>query len=296
MSKMHEQEIVSDEAQVSRLLASQFPEWAELPIARIETTGTVNALYRLGDDLVARLPRTDWAKGAIDRQLGWLPHIAPAVRVEVPMPLAKGVPGEGFPSAWGVYPWLEGENPVENQLSDAEGMAKDLAGFIRALHALDLPGGPPAGRGATLKRWDEPARAALVELEGVIDTDAARAAWEISLTAPEWPGPPAWIHGDVMPGNLLVRDGRLSAVIDWEAFGTGDPATDLMVAWNLLPAEARAVFRAELEVDDDTWARGRRWALWTGLLALPYYKETNPIFAENARYRIGEVLADVSSA
>ena len=296
MSKMHEQEIVSDEAQVRRLLASQFPEWAELPIARIETTGTVNALYRLGDDLVARLPRTDWAKGAIDRQLGWLPHIAPAVRVEVPMPLAKGVPGEGFPSAWGVYPWLEGENPVENQLSDAEGMAKDLAGFIRALHALDLPGGPPAGRGATLKRWDKPARAALVELEGVIDTDAARAAWEISLTAPEWPGPPVWIHGDVMPGNLLVRDGRLSAVIDWEAFGTGDPATDLMVAWNLLPAEARAVFRAELEVDDDTWARGRGWALWTGLLALPYYKETNPIFAENARYRIGEVLADVSSA
>ena len=129
----------------------------------------------------------------------------------------------------------------------------------------------------------------------MIDTDAARAAWEISLTAPEWPGPPVWIHGDVMPGNLLVRDGRLSAVIDWEAFGTGDPATDLMVAWNLLPADARPVFRAELEVDDDTWARGRGWALWTGLLALPYYKETNPLFAENARYRIGEVLADVSS-
>ena len=290
--KMHADEVETSVCLVRRLLAAQFPEWTALPIERVVSTGTVNALYRLGDDLVVRLPRTGWAVGAVDRGLRWLPKIAPLLPVEIPVPLAKGAPAEGYPSEWGIYPWLEGENPVEGRIADPRSLAKDLMRFIQALHAVDLPGGPPAGRGATLTRFDEPVRAALVELEGVIDTEAATAAWEVSLRTPEWPGPPVWIHGDVMPGNLLVQGGRLTGVIDWEASGTGDPATDLMVAWNLLPAGARKLFRGELGVDDATWARGRGWALWTGLVALPYYKETNPLFAENAHYRIGEVLAD----
>ena len=288
---MHEHEIPSDAALVRRLLAAQFPQWADLPIERIETTGTVNALYRLGDDLVVRLPRTDWSEGAIDRQLRWLPHIASQLPVEVPLPLAKGSPGEGFPKHWGVYPWLEGENPVEGQVDRPDQLAHELVRFLRALHAIDLPGGPTARRG-TLPGWDESVRAALEDLDGVVDTEAATVAWESALDTPVWPGPPVLIHGDVMPANLLLRSGRLAAVIDWEPFGLGDPATDLAVAWNLLPAGARDLFRAGIDADDDTWARGRGWALCTGLVALPYYKETNPVFAENARYRIGEVLAD----
>lgn len=291
--KMHEHEIPSDEALVRRLLAAQFPEWADLSIARFESAGTVNALYRLGDDLVVRMPRTDWAKGALDRQRRWLPQIAPQLPVEVPLPLATGRPAGGFPREWAVYPWIEGENQVENRLADPAALARDLASFIRALHAVDFPGGHAARRG-TLPGWNEQVQASLEALAGVIDTAAAAAAWESVLRTPEWSASPVWIHGDVMPGNLLVRDGQLRAVIDWEAFGLGDPATDLAVAWNLLPAGAREVLRTELDVDEDTWARARGWALCTGLAALPYYKETNPLFAENGRYRIEEVLADLA--
>jgi aminoglycoside phosphotransferase (APT) family kinase protein len=287
---MHADELYTDVALVRALLEGQFPHWAALPIERVSSSGTVNALYRLGDDMVVRLPRMDWGIGAVDRELHWLPRLAPHLPFEIPVPLAKGAPAAGYPWEWGIYPWLEGETPAAGEGS----LARDLARFVRALHAVEPADGPPAGRGAALARWDEPTRAALVELQGVVDTDAAAAVWDTALGTPGWSAPPVWIHGDVMPANLLVRDGRLTGVIDWGGFGVGDPAVDLMPAWNLLDAAGRDVFRAELEVDDETWTRGRGWALWTGLLALPYYRETNPELAENARYRIGEVLADTA--
>ena len=290
---MHADELHTDVLLVRKLLAAQFPEWAALPIERVGSSGTVNALYRLGADMVVRLPRTDWGVGAVDRELRWLPELAPLLPVAISMPLAKGAPAEGYPWDWGVYRWLEGENPTVDEIAAPDSLARELAQFVAALHRVELAGDPPAGRGASpLTRWDEPARAALAALEGVIDTGAAAAAWDAALRAPDWPGPPVWVHGDLMPGNLLVRGGTLAGVIDWGGLGLGDPACDLMVAWNLLPAGARDVFRGELGVDDATWVRGRGWALWTGLVALPYYKETNPELADNARYRIGEVLAD----
>ncbi len=120
------------------------------------------------------------------------------------------------------------------------------------------------------------------------------AAWESALATPAWTGSPVWVHGDLTPENMLVQEGRLAAVIDWGCLGVGDPAVDLMLAWDLLAAKGRAVFRDEVAVDDATWARGRGWALSTGLIALPYYQDTNPVRAENARYRIGEVLSDLA--
>jgi aminoglycoside phosphotransferase (APT) family kinase protein len=289
---MHAHELHTDVPLMRRLLESQFPDWAALPIERVSSSGTVNALYRLGDDLVVRLPRTaEWGIGAADRELRWLPRLAPLLPVEIPVPLAKGAAAEGYPWEWGIYPWLEGEHPVAGE----NALARDLARFVRVLHGIELPGGPPAGRGAApLDRWDEATRAALVELRGVVDTDAAAATWDEALRTPGWPSSPVWTHGDLMPANLLLRDGRLTSVIDWGGFGLGDPAVDLMPAWNLLGAAGRDVFRGELRVDDATWARGRGWALCTGLVALPYYVETNPELAENARYRIGEVLADTA--
>jgi aminoglycoside phosphotransferase (APT) family kinase protein len=288
---MHAHELHTDVALVRRLLESQFPEWAALPVERISTSGTVNALYRLGDGMVVRLPRTDWGIGAVDRELRWLPRLAPLLPVEIPVPLARGAPAEGYPWKWGIYPWLEGESPAAGE----DALARDLARFVAALHGIEFAGGPPAGRGAALLvSWDESTRAALAALEGTIDTDAATAVWDAALRIPGWSAPPVWTHGDLMPANLLVRDGRLTGVIDWGGFGVGDPAVDLMPAWNLLGAAGRDVFRGELRVDDATWARGRGWALCTGLVALPYYEETNPELAENARYRIGEVLADTA--
>jgi aminoglycoside phosphotransferase (APT) family kinase protein len=290
--KMHADELETSAGLVRRLLAEQFPHWADLPVEQVDSSGTVNALYRLGDDMLVRLPRTEWAKDAVERELRFLPKLAPHLPVEVPVPLAQGVPAEGYPREWGVYPWLEGEHPTAGATADAEALATDLALLVHTLQRLDVDGGHPAARGSSLARFDAATRSALAELEGVIDTKTTTTAWEQALEALEWGGAPVWMHGDLMPANLLVRDGRLAAVIDWEGFGVGDPAVDLMVAWNLLTAETRSSFRATIDVDDATWIRGRGWALWTGLVALPYYCETNPVLADNARYRIEEVLTD----
>ena len=237
--------------------------------------------------MVVRLPRMDWGAGGIARDREWLPRLAPLLPVAIPVPLAEGAPGREFPGEWGIYPWLEGEHP------DCDGDAESLAAFVAALHRVELAGGPPARRGRPLAEvQDESAREALLQLGGSIDVGAATAAWDAALEAPQWDGPPVWIHGDLLPANLLVQDGRLSGVIDWGSVGVGDPAVDMIAAWGALTADGRDNFRDRLGVDDATWARGRGWALSIGLIALPYYVDTNPVFAETARRLIREVLAD----
>jgi aminoglycoside phosphotransferase (APT) family kinase protein len=289
---MHADELPTDARLVGRLIAAQFPQWRGHPIERVPSAGTENALYRLGDDMVVRLPRIHWAVGNGDKDFQWLPRLAPLLPVAIPVPLAKGMPAEGYPWEWGVYPWLEGENPTVDRIADPSSLTRDVVQFVEALHRVDLADGPATRRGAPLEGQDESARAALVALEGMIDTDAAAAAWDEALETPAWAGPPVWIHGDLLPGNLLLEDGRLTGVIDWSLLGIGDPACDLIIAWGVLPAEARTVFRAELDIDDATWARGRGWALSIALIALPYYKDTNPVFADIARHLIREVLAE----
>jgi aminoglycoside phosphotransferase (APT) family kinase protein len=294
---MHEDEIETDATLVRTLIATQFPEWADLPIEPVRSGGTVNALYRLGDGLVVRLPRAAWGVGGIAKDSAWLPRLAPLLPVEIPAPVATGRPGEGYPWAWGIYTWLVGEHPSADGDAHANTLAADLAGLVEALRRLDLPDGRPSRRGAPLVEvQDEQARDALRRLEGRIDVDAATAAWDAALAAPSWAGPPVWVHGDLLPGNLLVRDGRLVGVLDWGSVGVGDPACDLVAAWGALPARAREAFRERLNVDDATWARGRGWALSIGLIALPYYEETNPTFAATARLLIREVLADHARA
>jgi aminoglycoside phosphotransferase (APT) family kinase protein len=293
--KMHDDEVETDVSLVRRLIATQFPHWADRSIARVRSAGTDNALYRLGEDLVVRLPRIHWAVGSVDKDFEWLPALAPLLPLAIPEPLAKGGPAEGYPWTWGVYRWLEGENPAADRLDDPERLAREVAHFVAALQRIDLAG-PPADRGAPLVTRDEPTRTAIAELEGMIDTDALTTAWEAALRMPEWAGPPVWIHGDLLPGNLLLQNGRLTGVIDFGGIGVGDPACDLITAWALFAREARNVFRAELDVDDATWARGRGWALSVAVIALPYYKETNPVLAGTARHLIGEVLADHDAA
>ena len=290
--KMHADEIHTDVDLVRRLLAGQFPEWAGLPLEPVPSGGTDNALYRLGTDMVVRLPRIHWAVGGVEKDSRWLSTLAPLLPVEIPVPLAKGAPAEGYPWDWGIYPWLAGENPTVDNIDDARSLACDIARFISALRRIDLPGGPFARRGAPLEVQDQSARTALTALRGMIDTEAASAAWDAALEAPPWPGPPVWVHGDLLPGNLLLRAGRLSGVIDWSGVGVGDPACDLIVAWGLFRAEGRNVIRNELAVDEATWARGRGWALSVGLIALPYYVDTNPMLAATARHLIHEVLSD----
>lgn len=293
---MHADELHTDATLVRRLLAAQFPQWAALPVERIPSSGTDNALYRLGGDMVVRLPRIHWAVAGVDREQEWLPRVAPFLPVPVPVPLARGEPAEGFPWPWSVCPWLAGENPVVDRIRDARSLATDLAQFVAALQRIDSAGGPAAGRGVPLAMRDEPTRTALAALRGAVDSEGVTAAWDAALQTPAWSGPPVWVHGDLAPGNLLLDGGRLTGVIDFGGLGVGDPACDLMVAWNLLPADARRAFRAESGVDDATWTRGRGWALSVALIQLPYYRDTNAALAASARHVIREVLADSAAA
>jgi aminoglycoside phosphotransferase (APT) family kinase protein len=294
---MHSDEVDTDVSLVGRLLAAQFPQWADLPIEPVRSAGTDNALYRLGEDMVVRLPRIHWATGQVDKEQRWLPRLAPHLPLAIPVPLAMGAPAEGYPWHWSVYRWLAGETATVERVADLRQAATDLARFIAALQRIDPTGGPPPGpnnshRGEPLATRDAQTRAAIASLHGMLDAGAVTAAWEAALAAPTWQGPPVWIHGDLQAGNLLARQGRLSAVIDFGCLGVGDPACDLQVAWNFLSAETRDVFRAALQVDAATWARGRGWALSVGLIALPYYQNTNPILAGISRHAIDEVLAD----
>jgi aminoglycoside phosphotransferase (APT) family kinase protein len=291
---MHDDEVATDASLVRRLLAAQFPQWANLSLGRVQSSGTDNALYRLGEDMVVRMPRIHWATGQVEKEHRWLPRLAPNLPLAVPVPVAMGQPAEGYPWQWSVCPWLEGENPSIDRLADPCEAARDLAGFIAALQRIDTAGAPRSGRGEPLAKRDQSTREAIAALHGLLDTDALTAAWEVDLRAPAWDRPPVWIHGDIAPGNLLAVDGRLRAVIDW-APGLGDPAVELIVAWNLFASESRDVFRSALGVDDATWTRGRGWALSIALIQLPYYLDTNPVMVAGARHVIAEVLADHTS-
>jgi aminoglycoside phosphotransferase (APT) family kinase protein len=290
--KMHVDEVDTNVSLVVRLLTTQFPQWADLSIEPVPSAGTDNALYRLGDDMAVRLPRIRSAVGDVEREHRWLPRLAPFLPLAVPIPLAKGQPGEGYPWHWSIYRWLEGESATIERIADLHQAATDLAQFVAALWRIDPADGPRAGRGVPLAQRDVSTREAIEALRGMIDVDAATAAWEAALGAPVWHGPPVWVHGDLLPGNLLVKQGRLSAVIDFGGLGVGDPACDLMIAWGLFSGESRDVFRAALSVDDATWARGRGWALSQALIFIPYYLDTNPVGVDNARHAIDEVLAD----
>lgn len=293
---MHADEVPTSVALVRRLLAAQFPQWADLPIEPVPSAGTDNALYRLGNNLVVRLPRIHWAAAQVDKEQCWLPRLAPHLPLAIPVPLAKGAPGAGYPWHWSVYQWFEGEDAILDRLADPSQAARQLAAFITALQQIDPADGPPAGvhnssRGVPLARRDAQTRIAIAALDGALDAAATTAAWEAALQVPAWSGSPLWIHGDLKPGNLLAKGRRLSAVIDFGCLGVGDPACDLQVAWSFLSPETRRVFRAALQVDEATWARGRGWALSVALIALPYYRHTNPVLAAISQSTIDQVLA-----
>ena len=257
-------------ALVSRLVAEQFPQWAALPVSAVEPGGWDNSVFRLGDDMSVRLPTADRYVPQVDKEHRWLPFLGPRLPLRAPEPLAKGVPGCGFPWAWSVYRWLEGDRATLETVADLEQLAADLAGFLVAFHGIDTEDGPPPGahnffRGGPLATYDTETREAIAALEREIDTRAATELWQAALTAP-WSGPPVWVHGDLTAENLLVVDGRLSAVIDFGCLGVGDPACDLTMAWTFFSGRSRAVFQDRLPFDEGTWARARGWALWKDLV------------------------------
>ena len=292
--KMHSDEIDTDVYLVSRLLAEQCPQWARLPIKPVPSSGTVNAIYRLGDDMYVRLPRVKRWASDLEKEQRWLPKLARHLPLAIPESLAKGSPGEGYPFHWGVYRWLRLETWTANQISDLREAAADLAQFIKALERIGTTGGPSpraGGCGAPLAERDRDVRAAIEASRDIVDADALTKAWDAARQADEWNQPPVWVHGDLRPGNLLVAGGHLSAVIDFGGLSVGDPACDLAPAWTFFSGESREAFRAALTFDEATWIRGRGWAL-TRVVNLPYYLETNPEIVAEARHTLEQVLAD----
>jgi len=295
--------VVVDIPQVRRLIAAQFPAWADLPVTPISKSGVDNISFRLGDGMLIRMPRFARWIGQVTREQRWLPRLAPLLPLAVPEPLGQGRPGEGYPFPWSVYRWIAGANADLSALDDPGQAAIDLADFLLALRDIDAADGPPPEwsngfRGVGLHdHRDSPVvasrlRERIAALDGFFDVDAVTAVWQAGLDAPAWDGPPVWVHGDPVGANMVARAGRLAAVIDFGTLAVGDPACDLIAAWGFLPAGARSQFRKLLAVDDATWARGRVWGL-TSLL--PSKADlADPARAARARQALTGIVADLS--
>ena len=278
---------------VRALVDTQFPQWTDLPLRRWDREGSDNVIYRLGEHLAVRLPRGDWAAGQARKEHTWLPRLAPLLPLVVPTPVGLGEPALGYPRSWSVAQWLVGEPDVRN----SEATALELAGFLRTLQQLPAPStfaaGPhPELRRGSLRDKDDRVRTAIAAVASSFDADALVRAWERALAAPDWTGDPVWCHGDFHLGNLLSRDGRVSAVLDFGGLGYGDPACDLDVAYTLMTAPTRAVFRGALDLDEAAWTRGRGFALAGGVSAFAAYAATEPRVAAQTTHQLTEVLAE----
>ncbi|TSD47097.1 aminoglycoside phosphotransferase family protein [Rhodococcus sp. KBS0724] len=300
--KLHKDEPDIDLALIPRLLAGQMPQWADLPLHLVESIGTDNVMIRLGRSLVIRMPRTPVAAQGITKEQALVPRLAPQLPVPVPLPVGVGEAAFGYPWRWSVYPWFAGRNPLPGIADDH--LAIQLADFVCSLRRIDTFGLRPVGplhsyRAESIARRDcatratRATRASIAACDGLVDAALTEAVWEKTRDVIDYAGPPVWMHSDLHPGNILVRGGRLSAVIDWGGLSLGDPAIDCLVAWTLLTPNTRRVFRAHADVDEDTWKRGRAWALSIALVALPYYRDMNEQITAWAKHAIVQVIGDI---
>jgi aminoglycoside phosphotransferase (APT) family kinase protein len=272
---MEKEQITADVAR--RLVAEQFPHWADLPVVPVKLNGFDNSTFRLGDELSVRLPSGEGYASQVGKEHRWLPVLAPLLPLRIPEPVAKGEPNAEYPWPWSIYRWIEGTPPSRSSVTDLDGFAKQLTGFLTTLQQVDTTGGPEPGhhsqqRGGPPGYWDDWTRRLIVELADVFDPKAVTEVWETAL-ASRWERPPVWVHGDVTASNLLVTDGALSAVIDFGCSTVGDPACDLVMAWTFFDEASGRTFRDGLELDDATWERGRGWALWKALIMIGYARE-----------------------
>ncbi len=293
--RLHGDEVDIDVDLVGRLVAGQFPHLSDLPVTEFASTGTVNAIYRLGDDLSVRLPRVQrWAKD-LERECELLPVLAPGLTLQVPEPVGKGTPTSEYPFSWAIFRWIDGQTYAPGRIGDERQAAADLAQFVVELRSNALRPGdaetPLAGR-RPLGEQDADVRDWIARCGDIIDGTAVTAAWEDAVHGLAWDGTCSWIHGDLVPPNLLVKGGRLRAVIDFGAAGLGDPANDLNPAWSAFGQAGRSVFRELVGTDDDTWRRGRGIAISQAVALVPYYAVSNPAYSELGRRMLRQIVAD----
>lgn len=280
---MHHDEIDVNDTLVRSLLTSQMPSFAHLPLVKVEPWGTDNAIWRLGSDYVVRLPRIHWAAGQVELEEQWLPRLAPHLPIAIPEPVAMGEANSEYPYRWAVHRWIPGVGAALDRINDPVTFALELAHVVRMLQSVSTKDAPPAtNRARPLTEYDQAARELIDRASSLIDAPAALQVWEEALAAPPHQGPPVWVQGD-LEGNCLVRDGRLSGIVDWGSACAGDPAVDVQVVWSpLFTNDSRRVFLDALGVDGATLARSRGAAVQQACAALPYYLHSYPEIVERS--------------
>ena len=289
---MHANEINIDINFVRDLIEQQFPQFSALPITKVNSVGTANYIYRLGDELYIRLPRVlDWAN--LESEYRWLPRLTPHLTLKIPNPVALGHATASYPVSWAIYEWINGSDYSEEIVHDEKEAARDLANFVNELHSIDVPSDAPKAGRPPLQELYGKTIAAIVAAGDLLDRDRVLAVWEEACKASAWNGNAVWIHADLLRPNLLVDSGHLAAVIDFGTVGIGDPAFDLIPAWSVFSGMGREIFKKSILADNDTWMRARGYALHQATLIIPYYRESNPQFVALARRTLEEILADL---
>jgi aminoglycoside phosphotransferase (APT) family kinase protein len=293
---MKEERVVIDASLVRSLIASQFPQWKELSIDPVATSGWDNRTFHLGKGMSVRLPSSSEYELQVEKEHQWLPKLAPKLPLLIPIPLAMGNPEYGYPWKWSIYRWLEGETAASAGITDLSEFAIDLADFLKALHKIDTIGGPPAGlhsffRGGSLSVYDNETRRSITALKNRINVAMATEVWEAAFSI-TWKNPPVWVHGDISAGNLLVSGGKLSAVIDFGQLVIGDPACDLAINWTLFQGKSRDAFQKAISLDKGTWARARGWTLWKALVVAAGFTDPNNSESKQCWRIIEEIITD----
>lgn len=291
---LHAGELVIDIALANALISTQYPQWAKLEIRPILSSGTDNEIFRLGENMCLRIPKSTSTINNLDKEYAWLPYLTP-LPLRIPAPIAKGKPGNGYPCNWCIFDWIDGETATPNQLHNQHDVAVDIAEFIKALQIVDTRNAPLSGshnnyRGVPLINRDLLTRKAIGNLRNIYDPSILTVIWETALNTTAWDQKPVWLHGDIHSGNLLFNNHRLCAVIDFGLSGVGDPACDLMVGWTQFSPDVRETFQKSINADTATLARGKGWALSWAVIALAHYLDTNPFLTTMSKGTIKRIL------
>jgi len=281
---------------VQQLVSSQFPDWSDLTITEVHPNGWDNRTFRLGDKMSVRLPSAERYSLQVDKEQKWLPILSEKLPLPIPVPLAKGEPNHKYPYNWSIYEWIDGDTAASERIDDMPEFATALGGFLIALRRVNTTGGPgpgPGHRGGDLNVYNDQTRQAIEILRSKsnLDTERLSEVWDAAV-ASKWVNPPVWIHGDVSSGNILVKDGEIAAVIDFGSAAIGDPACDLSIAWTMFDKDSRDAFRIRMDLDDDTWARGRGWTLWKSLILLSGIDKTNTFEGKRSLETVYQLLND----
>lgn len=256
---------------VKELIVEQFPQYRALNIKPVKFSGIDNRTFHLGDNMLIRLPSAEGYAEQAAKEQKWLPKLSEYLSVQIPEALHMGNPNKDYPWNWSIYKWLPGISANQLSFSDHElnNIASDLAVFIRELHKAPTAGAPAGGlhnyyRGCNPSVYDKDTRTNITKLSNIINGETALAVWENAIKS-KWNQDPVWIHGDFASGNILIDNNKLAAVIDFGCMGAGDPACDLVIVWTLLRGKSREIFKEQVDLDLNTWARARGWALWKAL-------------------------------